>query len=1307
MSNDLRQRIKQCLSADQFALQQALSRLNRQIAEGPADASHQQAVSALQARIEKSMARVQARQARMPVVTYPAGLPVSEKRQDIADALSEHQIVVVAGETGSGKTTQIPKICLELGYGVKGLIGHTQPRRLAARAVATRIADELGETLGQGVGYQVRFSDNTNEHTFIKLMTDGILLAEIQQDRYLNKYEVLIIDEAHERSLNIDFLLGYLKRLSRQRPDLKIIITSATIDVEKFSSHFSGAPIISVSGRTYPVEILYQDPAESSRDAQDENDDKDEDTLFAGVMQALRRLEGIERERRQPPGDVLVFLSGEREIRDLAMALRKQELRQTEILPLYARLTQNEQQRIFAPHKGRRIILSTNVAETSLTVPGIRYVIDSGLVRISRYSVQSKVQRLPIEPVSQASANQRAGRCGRVASGICIRLYSESDFMSRPEYTDPEIQRTNLSAVILQMLLLKLGDISQFPFVEAPDRRAINDGFKLLDELGAINRERRLTDTGRAMARLPVDPRLGRMLLEAARRHTLYELLIIVSALSVQDPRETPADKRQMARERHQQFASKESDFLSWVILWDTVENQRQALTQGQFRKFCKDNFLSWMRLREWRETHRQLSLSCQSLGFKVPQRTEEQEPDYEAIHRAMLPGSLNQLGQKTQDGFYLGSRGRKFSLFPSSVLYKKMPRWIVSAELIETSRLFATMAARIEPEWAVDAAPHLLRRDYFEAHWEKKRGEVIAYEKISLFGLTLIEKRAVSYGRIDAQLSRDIFIREGLVAEQLDTNLGFYQANVELLADIRRQEEKERRPDILVGDDQLAAFYDERLPPSVNTVAALQHWYTEARQQREDPLRMQRQHVIARDIDQHSDYAFPDSTAVHHNELAINYRFEPGSDDDGISIDVPAPLIASLTQRDLDWAVPGLVQERAIALMKSLPKALRKQFVPVPDFVARALDSAQDRPGERSAQALTELLADQAWALKRIRITSEQWDPAAIPLHLQPRIRVMGKQSKTLAVSQDLAGLQQQFSDSPAAATRTRTHALERSGLTDWDFGDLPASVETNEGIRLLRYPALQDTGDSVAIVLLASEHKAQQTSQHGLARLLMLRTPQQKNMILKQLGRVQNTLGLKLITQDKSWLEHAISTAYRLGFRLNEQQIRNQAAFEALLAAGKADLVDQAGRLCRLLTDTYDLLFDIRRRLSALPASYGPAAADIDAQLALLFADDFPLSVPDAWLWEYPRYLKAIQQRLEKMPGQWTRDQAMQAVLTELANAFSQDRVQAQLGENAALAEFPWWLQELRVSLFAQTLGTRGPVSEKRLRRLLAPPR
>src|SRR5690554_4549648 len=717
------------------------------------------------------------------MIHFPPELPVSEKRQEIADALRQHQIIVVAGETGSGKTTQLPKICLEMGLAEKGLIGHTQPRRLAARAVATRIAEELGATLGGLVGYQVRFNAHTGPETAIKLMTDGILLVEIQQDRLLKKYRVLIIDEAHERSLNIDFLLGYLKRLLPQRPDLKVVITSATIDVEKFSRHFSDAPIISVSGRTYPVEILYQDPEEIP-------DDSDEEPLHLAVSEAMHTLQRIERERRQRPGDVLIFLSGERDIRSLAQYLRKQQLPHTEVLPLYARLSQAEQQRIFAPHKGRRIVLSTNVAETSLTVPGIRYVIDSGLARISRYSVQSKVQRLPIEPVSQASANQRVGRCGRTSDGICIRLYTEADFMSRAEFTDPEIQRTNLSAVILQMLMLKLGDISRFPFIEMPTRKAINDGFKLLAELNALTSEHKLTAIGRKMAKLPADPRLARMLLEAGQRHCLYEMLIIVSALSIQDPRETPADKRQAAREAHQPFQYSGSDFLSWVTLWQAVEVQRQELSAGQFRKFCKKNFLSWLRLREWRETHRQLMLACQSDGLKPRPPEPDADIDYEAVHRSILPGSLNQIGNKTQEGLYVGSRGRRFSLFPSSGLYRSLPRWIVTADLIETQRLFATTAARIEPEWAVEAAPHLVKREYFDAHWSRKRGEVMAYERVTLYGLVLIEKRRVSYSGIDPEVARALFVREGLVAEELNTRLPFYRHNRALLAEIRRQEQ-------------------------------------------------------------------------------------------------------------------------------------------------------------------------------------------------------------------------------------------------------------------------------------------------------------------------------------------------------------------------------------------------------------------------------------------------------------------------------------------------------------------------------------
>ena len=1232
-------------------------------------------------------------------ITYPPQLPVSEKRVEIANAIQHNQVVVIAGETGSGKTTQIPKICLELGYGIDGLIGHTQPRRLAARAVASRIAEELNLPLGQGVGYQVRFSDKTSASTHIKLMTDGILLAEIQQDRLLKKYQVIIIDEAHERSLNIDFLLGYLKRLCRQRRDLKIIITSATIDVEKFSEHFSDAPIISVSGRTFPVELIYQDPAEL------DSDSKDDDVLYSGVVKALRTIDAIERDRRQAPGDVLVFLSGERDIRELAQALRKLELRQTEILPLYARLTQNEQQRIFAPHRGRRIILSTNVAETSLTVPGIRYVIDSGMARISRYSVQSKVQRLPIEPVSQASANQRAGRCGRVASGICIRLYSEADYLSRPLFTDPEIQRTNLSAVILQMLLLKLGEIDRFPFIEPPDRRAINDGYRLLDELGAIDKDRRLTPLGRAMASLPADPRLSRMLLESVKRNSLYEMLIIVSALSAQDPRDTPADKRQVARERHQQFAHPESDFLSWVTLWQEVELQRQELSQSQFRKYCKDNFLSWLRLREWRETHRQLMLACQSLGHRHSHSLPAQEtdadykPDYESIHRSMLPGSLNQIGQKGTDGLYTGSRGRRFALFPSSVLARKSPKWIMSAELIETSRLFATLAARIEPEWVVDAASHLLRREYFEAHWEKKRGEVVAFERVSLFGLVLIEKRRVSFAGIDSVKARDLFIREALVGGELQTNAPFYRHNIELIADVRRQEEKERRPDILVSEDQLADFYNQRLPENICTAAALERWSRKQPDPKSTVLHMRLEDVSARDVDASSQRNFPDKTLVQRNQLQVDYRFSPGSDDDGVSIEVPAALLAQMGQQDLDWAVPGLLQERCVALIRSLPKALRKQFVPVPEFVSKALsDVTETRP------QLTRLLTEQAWRQKRVQIPTDAWDDDAVPAHLRPFLKVVDNNGRELAKGQNLTALKEQFISQAANSDRAKgselaVHPLEQKNLKDWRIAELPEQVEIERGVKLLRFPALQDAGDSVDVVLCDTRALADRLNERGLARLYMLRTPQQKNLILDMLKAVQKKLGLKLIAHGHAWLEASLLTVYRLSFDVSAKRRRNRDEFEQQLTRGKSDLMNVAGRLCRLLEESYSINYDIRQLLAPLAKRFPDAAADITNQLNALFADNFPESVPADWLREYPRYLKGIHTRLEKLPGQVEKDRQLGNSVKKLENSWQ--GLHDAMPE--ALPEFPWLLQELRVSFFAQNLGTRGPVSEKRLMRML----
>lgn len=1237
---------------------------------------------------------------RLPI-EYPESLPVSARREDIAEALRSHQVIVVAGETGSGKTTQIPKICVDLGYGNKGLIGHTQPRRLAARSVAARIAEELHEPLGRGVGYQVRFTDRTGPATRIKLMTDGILLNEIQRDRMLRKYEVLIIDEAHERSLNIDFLLGYLRQLAPRRPDLKIIITSATIDVEKFSEHFNSAPVISVSGRSFPVEVIYQDPENLPEPS------AGDDPLVHSVVTALRQTEKLDRQRGAT-GDVLVFLSGEREIRDVALQLKKTPMTNTEVMPLYARLGQSEQKRIFQPHTGRRIVLSTNVAETSLTVPGIIYVIDSGLARISRYSIQSKVQRLPVERISRASANQRAGRCGRVASGVCIRLYSEEDYLSRPEFTDPEIQRTNLSAVILQMLVLRLGDIEAFPFVEPPDRRAINDGFRLLSELGAIDNSRQITALGRQMARLPTDPRLARMLLEGARRNCLYEMLIIVSALSIQDPRESPADKREAARESHAQFQHTASDFLSFVLLWREYENQRQSLSQGQLRKYCRDNFLSFMRMREWRETHRQLMLSCQELGINTrgmsdAEGVEVDRPDnYEAVHRAILSGSLNQTGQLTDDRQYAGSRNRRFSIFPTSSLARSRPGWIVTAELIETRKLYATMAARIEPQWIVDAAGDLVRREYFEPHWSKKRGQVMAWERISLFGMVLIEKQRVSYGAIDPRASHELFLREALVGDALNTRRSFLAHNRKLIEEIRREEDKRRRPDILVSDDEIYAFYAERIPESVCNARDFERWCERQDVDRSRLLHMGREDLLRAGIeyDQDLQRAFPDQANISHNRLQINYRFAPGSEDDGVSIDVPLALLGSMTDIDLDWAIPGQVNDRAVALIKALPKSLRKQFIPIPDFVAAALKGIE--PGQRPLKAV---LVEQAKRLKGVNIDVSHWQQVELPPHLVPRIRLLDGKGELLDHGDDLAVLQQRH----VSATQTRDgdspaplHPIEVDGLRDWSVSELPEQLKIEQGITLVRFPALEDQGDSVAVRLFDNAARARKQHRVGVARLLMFRTPQQRQLLDKRVRRMRQSLGLKFPPHLVDFPTHALLGIYIQHFRPGDHEIRNREIFDRLLDAGRTDLLDEGERLVRLYEQIMSAHFHARQRLAQTGNRIPKAVLDdISRQLEVLMPEDFPLDVPDGWLREYPRYFKALELRMEKLPAQAEADGQATAELHALETQYAELASGAEL--LVGLEDFAFLLQELRVSLFAQSLGTRQRVSPKRLQKKL----
>lgn len=1271
--------------------------------------------------------REELRRASVPAISYPEQLPVTQRRNDIADALQKHQVIVVAGETGSGKTTQIPKICLELGYGIKGLIGHTQPRRLAARAVATRIAQELQVPLGAQVGYQVRFSDHTAPGTLIKLMTDGILLAEIQHDRLLKKYEVLIIDEAHERSLNIDFLLGYLRQLLPRRPDLKVIITSATIDVEKFSAHFDGAPVISVSGRTWPVEVLYRpaDGAGNDNERDGGRDTRNDDSLASAVLCVLGEIEQTERRERRAPGDVLVFLSGEREIRDLALELRKHPPRNAEVLPLYARLTPAEQARIFALHTGRRIILSTNVAETSLTVPGIIYVIDTGYARISRYSVQSKVQRLPIERISQASANQRAGRCGRIANGICYRLYSEEDFLSRPLFTDPEIQRTSLASVILQMLMLGLGDIEAFPFVERPERKAVNDGFKLLFELGAIDRERKVTANGRKMAAMPADPRLACMLVEAERRGCLQELLIIVSALSVQDPRENPPDKKQQAREKHRLFEHSESDFLSWVILWTTFEQERQSLGSNALRQYCKAHFLSFLRMREWRETHRQLHLSCQQLGLRhnrgdlpLPQ----EDIDYEQVHRAIIRGSLNQLGMKTEEGLYLGSRNRKFAMFPTSTLHRKQPRWVVTAELIETSRLYATLAARIEPKWAVDAAPYLLKRDYFEAHWEKKRGQVVAYERISLFGLVLIEKQRVSYAHIDPVLSREIFIREALVGGHLMTQAAFYRHNQALLDTLRREEEKQRRPDIVVGEEQMFEFYAGRIPPGISDGRSLERWLksvagaTPVADSRDidsrdiknpDILHMRREDLLQRELDADTERNFPDQARIQDNILPINYRFKPGQEDDGAVIKVPVGIISAMTEADLDWSIPGQLRERCVQLLKGLPKGQRKLFIPIPEFVDEFLMSLQQDRQHRQ-RALIDHLRAYARRRRNVELDRPTLEQVALPLHLRPAIQLVDEKGRQVARSHSLAELKQQFASNPVLTAtdngqRSR-HPLEREDLIDWQFGDLPVEVSIDAGITIRRYPALVDQGSSVAILLQDDRDVAKRLSRAGLARLFMLRTAQQRSAILKRLKQLEKQLVLKMPAASVDFGEECLLAIYQIAFGIAERDIpRSQKAFEAQLNEGKGELLRSGERFERLLAEVVESVFQAKRRLGNLQGKdLTEIRQDIEEQISGLVYPGYLAATPPEWLLEYPRYFKAIAQRLEKLPQQAGRDLENLRTITKFQSIVKKV-IQSSCAQSPAGVEFRWMLEELRVSLFAQTLGTRVPVSVKRLEKKL----
>jgi len=1280
----LKDHLNDVLYKDQFRLKRRIDDLANLKTPEKVEASLTKIAIDIQVSIDKRKLRLD----NLPEVTYP-DLPVSQKKDEIAKAIANNQVVIIAGETGSGKTTQIPKICLELGRGVSGLIGHTQPRRLAARTVANRIAEELDSELGETVGYRVRFTDKVSERSYIKLMTDGILLAEIQNDRFLSQYDTIIIDEAHERSLNIDFLMGYLKRLLPRRPDLKVIITSATIDPERFAQHFcdkrgKAAPIIEVSGRTFPVETLYRPLEETAAGDQIE-----------GIFQAVDELQRLGR------GDILIFMNGEREIRDTAEALTKRKLRDTEVLPLFARLSIAEQNKIFQGHRGQRIVLATNVAETSLTIPGIKYVIDTGTVRISRYSYRTKVQRLPIEAISQASANQRKGRCGRVSEGVCIRLFSEEDFNGRPEFTDPEILRTNLSSVILQMLSLGLGELNKFPFVEPPEDRNIKDGLSLLEELGAVNLKakdprNKLTPLGRQLAKLPVDPRLARMILAAKEFNCVHEVMVISAALSIQDPRERPMDKQQASDEKHRRFQDKDSDFITYVNLWNYINEQRQELTSSHFRKMCQKDFLAYMRVREWQDIYAQIKQVTDELDIKV----SSEPSNFDDIHQALLAGLLSHIGLKDKDAEYLGARNSKFFMFPGSGLFKKQPKWGMFAELVETSKLFARVAARIKPEWVEQQAQHLIKRSYAEPHWQKKSGVVGAFETQLLYGIPIVSKRKVIYTHIDPILCRELFIRHALVEGEFETRHQFFKDNQALLNDIEELEHKSRRRDILVDDETLFLFYDQIVPQNVCSAKQFDSWWNKEKQQQPQLLNYQREQVMAHDADKVTANAYPDSWQQGDFRLKLDYAFEPGTSQDGVTVNIPLALLNQISDQGFDWQIPALREELLIALIKTLPKPIRRNFVPAPNYAEAAMANLTPLQGP-----LLEAFEKQLLRMTGVRIPEDSWDLSALPTHLRIKFNVMDDKQKSVAVGTDLKLLQHDLKgEVKQTLSKVSKQGIEKSDLVEWDFGKLPASFKKDHGgYEVKAYPALVDKNKSVAIELFDSEDKAQRFNQAGVRRLILLNVPspikylQQSLPNKAKLGLYFNPFG-----QVKDLIDDCISCSVDA---ILEGVIHPQEApeFELQKEKVRAELADKTLQITQQVEQVLTLAHAVNKQLKGkADLSMLVAKGDIKSQLERLIFPGFVCQVGEAKLNDIKRYLLALQKRLEKLPVNPNQDRLNTIELHDLEERYRAlcKQLLSNENEHQGLAEVYWMMEELRVSLFAQQLGTPYPISAKRIR-------
>ncbi|EGQ8093549.1 ATP-dependent RNA helicase HrpA [Vibrio cholerae] len=1239
--------------------------------------------------IAQSMMVVEQRKQQMPKIEYPALLPVSQKRDDIAQAIAHHQVVIVAGETGSGKTTQLPKICAELGRGKYGLIGHTQPRRLAARSVANRIAEEMETELGGFVGYKVRFTDQISDQTQIKLMTDGILLAEIQNDRFLNQYDTIIIDEAHERSLNIDFILGYLKQLLPRRPDLKVIITSATIDPERFSKHFSNAPIIEVSGRTYPVEVRYR-PLTGDDDSESDRDQ------LEGIFQAVDELcdEGL--------GDILIFMNGEREIRDTADALSKRNLRDTEIVPLYARLSAGEQNKIFQPHAGRRIVLATNVAETSLTVPGIKYVIDPGTARISRYSYRTKVQRLPIEPISQASANQRKGRCGRTEEGICIRLYSEEDFLSRPEFTDPEILRTNLASVILQMTALGLGDIEAFPFVEAPDKRNIQDGVRLLEELGAINDQikdpkKRLTESGKQLARLPIDPRLARMVLEASKLGCLKEVMIIASALSIQDPRERPSDKQQSADDKHRRFNHEDSDFLTLVNLWHYIGQQQKALTSNQFRRQCKLDYLNYLRVREWQDVYTQLHQSTREMGFKL----NDEPGSYHAVHSAILVGLLSHIGMKDQEkNEYHGARNARFNIFPASGLFKKQPKWVMSAELVETSKLWARVVAKIEPDWIEPLAKHLIKRSYSEPHWSKKNAAVMAYEKVMLYGIPIVPKRLVNYGTIDPVLSREIFIRSALVEGDWETKHAFFKQNRALLAEVEELEHKSRRRDILVDDEELFQFYDQRVGTEVVSGRHFDAWWKTASRKTPDLLSFEKEMLFKGDASHITDLDYPNFWHQGNLKLKLSYQFEPGENSDGVTVHIPLPILNQVESHGFDWQIPGLRHELVVSLIKSLPKTLRKNFVPAPNYADAFL--ARVTPFE---MPLLDAMEKELRRMTGVTVLREDWKLDQLPAHLKITYRAVDHRNRKLNESCDLHELKESLKEKvQETLSQVADDDIEQRDLHTWSFGELPKVYQQKRGgFEVRAYPALVDKKDSVEIKLFETEQEQLSAMRAGQRRLILLNVPSPIKYLHANLPN-KSKLGLYFNPYGKvlDLIDDCIACGVDKLIEERGGMVWEPQAFEALKEHVRAELGDTVVEIAKQVETILTTAYNINKRLKGkVDFTMAFALSDVKAQIEGLIFSGFATECGWKRLPDILRYMRAIERRMEKLPVDPNKDRLHMLKIESVANKYKEllNKIPKGMAIPDNVREIRWMLEELRVSYFAQQLGTPYPVSDKRI--------